>query len=228
MSRHTLIKIGLLFLVSLALSFILQRFFHIGLTEIQKFVVATGVWAPLVYSLILLLGLSVPFNPISDSIVVSIAALVFPSTIAILMTFLAHSLALTINYWASRAWGDDLLRKLLSKNEVEKIQQLGPKIKPWWVFGFRFLLPLNAIGFDFISYAAGISKMDFKGFFLASIIPWSILSVLFFSSAGYLRDINPSLIFLPFFILIFLPLVYLSLWKKQSFFRRLEDFFKRK
>lgn len=228
MSRQTLIKIGLIFLASLVISFVLQRFFHVGLTEIQAFVVATGVWAPLVYSLILFLGLVVPFNPISDSITVSIAALVFPPAVAIAMTFFAHTLALTVNYTVSRAWGDDLLTRILSKHEVDKIQKFGPKIKPWWIFGFRFLLPLNAIGFDFISYAAGISKMDFKKFFVASIIPWTILNVLFFSSAGYLRNINPGLIFVPFIFLVLAPVAYFSLSRKQSFREKIVSFLKRK
>lgn len=216
MSRATLLKLGLIFLISVSISFSLQRFFHIGLAEIKTFVLAAEIWAPLVYGLVLFLGLTVPFNPISDSITVSIAALVFPPPIAILMTFIAHSLSLLANYTVGRAWGDDLLRKILSKEEVTRIEKLGPKINPLWVFSFRFLLPLNAVGFDFISYAAGISHMDFRRFFLASIVPWTVLSIVFFSSAGLLRDINPSLIFLPILVLVLVPALYFSLKNKES------------
>ena len=227
MSRKTLLRIGLLFFASLILSFSLQRVFQVSLTEIQEFVTAAGVWAPLVYCLILLLGLVVPFNPVSDSIVVSIAALVFPPFVAILMTFIAHSIGLTINYSLARTYGDDLLRKLLSKEEVGKIERLGPKISPFWIFGFRFLLPLNGLGFDIISYAAGIAHMDPKKFYLASIVPWTILSILFFTSSGFLRELNPVLIFLPLIILVIIPLVVLSIQKNQALRKSLQTFMKK-
>jgi uncharacterized membrane protein YdjX (TVP38/TMEM64 family) len=227
MSRETLLKIGLLFLLSVLISLSLQRFFHIGLSDIQDFVTSAGIWAPLVYALILFLGLSIPFNPISDSITVSIAALVFPPIVAILMTFVAHTIALTVNYWIAREFGLRILRRLLSKSEVKKIEDLGPRIHPGWIFGFRFLLPLNAIGFDFISYAAGIARMDFKKFFFSSIIPWTILSIAFFSSASLLREVNPGLIFLPIVILVVIPSIYFASRRKENIWDRIKNFFKR-
>jgi uncharacterized membrane protein YdjX (TVP38/TMEM64 family) len=223
MSRQTLIKIGLLFLVSLLISITVQRVFKVSLEDIQNLVTSTGIWAPLVYLLVLFLGLSVPFNPISDSITVSIAALVFPSWVAILMTFVSHCLALTANYLIARAWGDDLLRKLLSKEEVKQIEKLGPKIHPGLIFGLRFILPLNGIGFDFISYSSGIAHVRFRSFFIASIVPWTILSFVFFFSAGYLRNISPSLIFLPMVFLIFIPILYFATRKKTGLWERLKN-----
>ncbi len=216
MNRKSLFKLVAIFLCSLLFSFLLQRYFHVGLTQIQEFVTDAGVWAPLVYCLILFLGLSVPFNPISDSITVSIAALVFPPLVAILMTFIAHTAALTANYFVARTWGDDLLRRVLSKEELARIEKLGPRINPFWIFGFRFLLPLNAVGFDFISYAAGLSRMDFGRFYLASILPWTFLSIVFFTSSSLLRGINPALIFVPILLIIAIPATYLSIKNRSS------------
>lgn len=216
MSRQTLLKISLIFLFSVSLSFALQRIFQISLTDVQNLVTVAGVWAPLVYCLVLFLGLTVPFNPMSDSITVSLAALVFPPEVAIAMTFIAHSLALLVNYSISRTWGDDLLRKILTKEEVEKVDKLGPKLHIGWIFGFRFLLPLNTVGIDVISYGAGIAKIDFVKFYLASIIPWTILNVIFFTSSSLLRDIHPILIFVPIALLILLPMAYFSYKNRAS------------
>lgn len=179
MSRQSLLKILLIFLLSVLISFSLQRYFHFGLKDVQDFVVSAGIWAPLAYTWILFLGLAVPFNPISDTITVTIAALVFPSWLAVLTTFVAQSFALSVNYWLSREYGVKILSKVLSKEEAKKIEDLKTKLHPGWIFGFRFLLPLNAVGFDFISYAAGIARMDFRKFYLASIVPWTLLSLTF-------------------------------------------------
>lgn len=228
MSRQTLLKLGLIFLLSVLISLSLQRIFQISLDDVQDLVTASGVWAPLVYCLVLFLGLTVPFNPMSDSVTVSLAALVFPPAVAILMTFIAHSLALLVNYSLARTWGDDLLRKILTKPEVEKVDKLAPKLHPGWIFGFRFLLPLNTVGIDVISYSAGVAKMDFVKFYLASIIPWTTLNIIFFTSSSWLRDIHPALIFVPIILLILLPAAYLSYKNKDNLTLSVRKFIEKK
>lgn len=228
MSRSTLLKVLLVFVTSVLVSFSLQRFFQIDLETIQRFVTAAGIWAPLAYSWILFLGLTIPFNPISDSITVSIAALVFPPWIAVITTFFAHTLALSANYWLAREYGSKILGRLLSAAEVKKIEDLKPKLHPGFVFGLRFLLPLNAIGFDFISYAAGIARMSFRDFYISSIVPWTILNLLFFSTAGYLRNISPGLILLPIVLLVVLPGLYFTFRQKEGLIAKIKSFLKLK
>lgn len=197
MSRKTLIKFALIFIVFAIVSFILEKAFHINLDTLRNLVNSFGPFAPIFYTVMLFLGLSVPFNPISDFLVVSLAALIFPPVTAIIATFCAQVLALTTNYWVARRFENAVLRKVTSLEEANTIEKLSKKIKLRWIFGLRFLLPLTAIGIDIVSYAAGTARINFRKFLIVSLIPWTTYSIVFFFSTDLTKKISPNLFFVP-------------------------------
>jgi len=226
MERNTLGKIFLTFLISLFLSFLLQKIFQIDLQKIRDLVSSFGPAAPLAYTVLLTFGLTIPFNPISDLLVISLAALIFPPFVSVISTFTAHLLALSINYWVGRRFLNPLLKKILSKAEINKVENLSKRINLGLVFGFRFLLPLTAIGVDVVSYASGLIKLPFGKFLIVSIVPWTIFNVFYFYSSSYLREINAFLIMLPVGVLVLVPALILAFKEKDSLKDRLLKFFK--
>lgn len=222
MDRQTIIRLLFVFAVSFLISAILQQFFDIDLGKIKAVVNYFGPSAPIAYSALLFLGLTVPFNPISDFLVISLAALIFPPLTAIVATFIAHTGALVVNYWVGRKYVETLLKKLIADKDAQRIENLSHKINFGWIFGLRFLLPLTAIGIDVVSYASGLAKLPFGKFLLVSIIPWTIFNVLYFYSSSFLREINPALILVPAAVLVGIPILIISFRRRQTFVSQLK------
>ena len=215
MKRKLFAKLFLIFLFTFILSLLLQANFNFNAYDIKRWVASFGYNAPIIYSLLLFLGLSVPFNPISDYLVVTLAAFLFSPPIAILATFLSHSLSLSTNYFLATKFGWPILKRITNKEESFYLKTLSHKITPVKIFGLRWLLPLTGIGIDFVSYAAGLAKIPFSKFFLSSIVPWTILNVLFFTATSYFFNFAPLLFFLPALILITIPLGIYYLFKNE-------------
>lgn len=216
MGKRLLLRFGLIFFLFFILSILVQQIFNINFESLEGWVASFGIMAPLIYLLLLTLGLTVPLNPISDFLLVNLAALIFPPLVAVLATFVAHILTITVNYLIARKFGGNVLSKIISKEEKTVIDKLSKEINLFWIFGLRFLLPLTAIGIDAVSYAAGFAKLPFERYFLASIIPWTILNVLYFYSTSFLKEKNPTLFFLPAVILITIPIGFWALHKKRK------------
>lgn len=224
MDRKLLIKFGTIILISLVINITLEKLFNINLKTLENWVLYFGIWAPAVYSFFLFLGLSVPFNPISDFLVVNLAAFLFPPYLAIPATLVAHLLALTTNYWIARKFGKRFVKLISTEKEREEIEKLTKEIHLPWIFGLRFFLPLTAVGIDIVSYAAGIAKLPFAKFMLVSLIPWTFYSVVYFLSTSYLKNISPILFFLPAAVLLALPVIFVTFRKKEGFLHRFSPF----
>jgi len=216
MRKKLFTKFLVVFLIAFAISVVLQRIFKVNLNDLENLVNSFGLLAPVAYSVILTLGLSVPFNPVSDYLTVNLAAFLFPPFVAIAGTFIAHTTSLTINYWVARKFGWRLLSKITSSEEAKYLHALSLKIHPSQIFWLRWLLPVTAIGIDVVSYASGLSGLNFFRFYLASIVPWTFISILFFSSTSFVIDRSTILFFIPGAIIVVTPLVVLYLMRKNT------------
>jgi uncharacterized membrane protein YdjX (TVP38/TMEM64 family) len=111
-SRRTALRLGLLVAIILVASLVAQRYIDIDRDDIEDAVDRAGMLAPAVYAVVLFLGLSVPFNPVSDLATVSVAALVFEPHVSVGATFVAHTSALIVNYTVARRFGSRVVRLL--------------------------------------------------------------------------------------------------------------------
>lgn len=211
MPPKRLIVIAALLLVVVVVA---QATLRVSFDDIQDAVDRAGVLAPIVYAIVLFLGLSVPFNPVSDVATVNVAALVFEPEVAIAATIVAQSASLTVNYVVARRYGHVLLRLATGRGRIDVVTRLEQQISYRTVFLTRFLLPLTAIGVDFISYLAGMRRLGFISFFVASIVPWIILDLVYFYSTSYLKDRSILLFFVPAVALIFGPGALLFAWRR--------------
>ena len=209
-SRRLLLGGGIFLIVVI----VLQATFRVSVQDIEDAVSAAGVYGPIAYAAVLFLGLSVPFNPVSDVATVDVAALVFEPEIAILATFVAHTLALTTNFVVAKRWGHVGIRLITGRGEVAIVDRLSERMGYRTVFLTRFMLPLTAIGIDIVSYLAGMRRLRFVPFYIASIIPWTLISVVYFYSTAYLKDQSLVLFLLPGALLILGPPTLLVLWRR--------------
>lgn len=209
-SRRLLIGGGLLLIVVV----ILQSTVRISLEDIEDAVAAAGVFGPIAYAVVLFLGLSVPFNPVSDVATVNVAALVFEPEVSVAATFVAHTVALTVNFILAKRYGHVGIRLITGRGEVGVVNRLSDRMSYRTVFVTRFMLPLTAIGIDIVSYLAGMRGLRFVPFYIASIIPWTVISVVYFYSTAYLKDRSLILFFVPAALLILGPPALLVLWRR--------------
>lgn len=205
--KKLFIKLLILFLTLFTASFVVQNYFKITVSDIQLYVSSFGPTALIIYIILLILGLTVPFNPLPDYAVVATAAALFPPVQSIFATFVAQTITLFINYSIGKKYGWRFIDFIAKEQELDNVKALAQRITPRSVFGFRWLLPITAIGIDVISLTSGMANMNFGKFFLASIIPWTVLSVVFFTSTNYLKQFSGLLFFLPSVVLIVASLV---------------------
>ena len=206
-SRSTTLRLGAFALVILVISLLAQRYLDLSQDDLEAAVDSAGTFAPAAYAVVLFLGLSVPFNPVSDLATVTVAALIFDPHVSVAATFVAHTCALSVNYVVARRFGSPVVRLLAGGRAAEVAARLGDRLDARRVFVIRFLLPLTAIGIDVVSYLSGLRRLNFARFFVASIVPWTLISVTFFYTTAFLREQSLVLFFLPAALLILVPVL---------------------
>ena len=215
MRKRLILNLILLYIALFSLGYLFQKTFNFTLRDLESVVSSFGIFAPFVYAVLLTLGLSVPMNPLPDYLLVNLAALSFSPQMAIVATFFAHSTALAINYFVARTFARGILKILANAVEFKNVEKLTRKIKIRVVFGMRFILPLTATGIDVVSYAAGFAKLPFYKFYVASIIPWSLISIIFFTTTSAVKEQSMALFFIPGMVLVFASFSIFYLLKKR-------------
>ena len=185
--------------------YFVHRQFELTFDQIESIVNSVNVFAPLVYALVLFCGLVIPFNPISDLITVNVAAFLFKPEISILATFLAHTGSLVVNYIVARIFGEKIIRLLARKEVSTFFDKYGDRITPKSIFYLRFLHPITAIGIDVVTYLAAMKHIRFSTFYFVSIIPWTLISIIYFYSTNFLKNQSIMLFFIPAALLILIP-----------------------
>ncbi|MDA1010469.1 MAG: VTT domain-containing protein [Chloroflexi bacterium] len=197
MLRRPPLKLVALVALVVAAFFALNATIEVDQDDLERAIDRAGLLGPIVYAVILTLGLTVPMNPVSDLLTVTVASVVLDPKAAIVATAIAQSIAVTVNYLVGYRYGTRLLDRVLERREIPLVRRVRDHITVRAIFLLRFALPLTAIGIDWISYLAGAQRLRFGAYFVASTVPWTVMSVIFFVSAALLRETSPFLVLLP-------------------------------
>jgi hypothetical protein len=85
------------------------------------------------------------------------------------------------------------------------------------LFLIRFFVPIATVfGGDILSYVSGIQKLPFLKFFLVSIIPWTILNTVYFTTSSYLLNVSIFLYFIPVIFIVGIPILAIYLIRKKA------------
>jgi len=210
MNRNLFTRLACFLIFFYSITFVLSQILQISINDIQQTVSSFGIYAPVIYSVILLLSLIIPFNPISDFLIINVAVLIFPPQIAIFFTFLTHSLALCINYHIGRRFGKKILNIIVEEKNFQYVEKYLKKLTIRNLFFIRFFLPISSIaGADIVSYIAGYERLPFVKYFIVSIIPWTTMNIVYFTTTSYLSEKSIFLYFLPAVVIVGIPILIL-------------------
>lgn len=161
-----------------------------------------GFWGPVIY--VFLAFLTNVIAPLSATPLIFAGFYVFGSNVVFLMV-IADFFASITNFWIARRWGRLLVKKFVGKDNIKRIDKF---TQDYGLLTLLFLRIFQGGVADFVSYAAGLTSMQFIPYFIISIagmIPrtalWYFVSIqttnpLIFISLTYLIIIVFSGVFL--------------------------------
>ena len=134
-------------------------------TDLERWIENLGPWGPIIY--ILVFAGSMLFAPLPTAPLPVLAATAFGGALGFGYTMAATAIGSVICYALARKLGRPALRRLMSQAALDKVDELGERL------GIRLLIVLRLFpvaGVDYVSYAAGLTKMRFLPYFAISVL----------------------------------------------------------
>jgi uncharacterized membrane protein YdjX (TVP38/TMEM64 family) len=136
-----------------------------------------GVWGPVLY--VVMLAVSVVVSPLPGAPLAVVAGMVWGMPLAGIYSVIGGFIGSLIAYFIGRTLGHSAIRALTGKT-IYVTQNHGDRFFGWFIF-FSRLFPV--LPFDVMSYGAGIVKLSFRIYALATLLGM-IPSTFFLSYAG--------------------------------------------
>jgi len=171
--------------------------------DITQFISKAGIFAPILYILIQIVGQI--FAPLSTSALFVAGFLLFGKN-AIFYSVLTWLISSITNFYLSRRYGKRVLKRFIGEEGIVRIEEIAKRIDTK-----RFLLLRFSTFYinDFASYAFGLTNISFIKYYIAtviSMIPWSIVMLLVMRNGEHilLTTLKIFLSMIPFAILSYL------------------------
>jgi uncharacterized membrane protein YdjX (TVP38/TMEM64 family) len=132
--------------------------------EVAAYLRSFGIWTPLL-SLVLMVAQAV-IAPLPGSLIAAANGVVFGLWWGTLLSWTGGLLGGTASFWLARLLGRDAVNRLAGAR-LERANQLSEQ-DGFWIVLIARLVPL--ISFDFVSYLAGLSRLTYRRFLLATAI----------------------------------------------------------
>lgn len=136
-----------------------------GPEDLAKYLRSFG--AMTVFVSTLLMVVQTLFTPLPLFLLAGANGFIFGLWHGVLITLGGSVLGASIAFYLARGFGRGLVSRFIKETYMAKVDQMSHSRGPWMVFMAR-LVPI--IPSSIISYVAGLSKMTFKGFFIATAI----------------------------------------------------------
>lgn len=154
--------------------------------QLQQFLIAHSVLAPFLF--VLLRTIPILFPPIPGFIIDAIGIVLFPWYLGFILAVIGGMLGATGAFYVSRHFREPLLSRFrILKKVHQREDQYSEKQK---LVGLLLLRFATAPFFDYISYAAGLTKMRAHTFvlttFFGSVLPF--MFVMYYFGAMSYRD----------------------------------------
>lgn len=130
--------------------------------RIREWLLAFGIWAPIVSGLLQILSSLLPFLP---GFVLSIAnAMLYGALLGGLLTFSTSLLAAAICFGIARILGRSAIERVVAPATLARVNHFVERRGGWAVFWGRLLPFINP---DVVSYAAGLTRLGWIRFLIA-------------------------------------------------------------
>lgn len=181
--KKQVIKIIKILLIILVLYFVFSWLSSlISLDKLQSFAQSFGIFGPIV--IVLYIAVSHILAPLAGTPAIVLGVLMFGVFKTVFYLYLASIISSVVNFYISRKFGRKLVLRFVGKRSMTKIDEFIN------LFGTKLLIISRLLGFsvfELISYAAGLTKMSFKKYFVITLIFTLIPSIIF----GFLfKDID--------------------------------------
>lgn len=180
--EKTFVVVKILLILILTSIFSWWVFPQITSEGFQNIVKQSGHLGPLV--LIIYIVLSHVFVPLSATPVVILSYGLFGVVATSIYVYVAGLISATINFYIARKFGRVLVERLAGKKSMESIDDFATKS------GNKVLIISRLFGFpiyDVISYAAGLTEISFKNYFIITAVFGAIPAVIFLL---FLKDVD--------------------------------------
>lgn len=161
--QRRIIKILEFSLVVLLLAGAIWFINRVGIDRIRTNVAQFGIWAPFIILFLRLTSIVVPALPGTAYAILSGALFGFAQGVIVIA--IADFLACTTNFFIARRYGRGVVQRLVGERFMNRLDQWSRK----YLEGNLFLMTgaLMSSFFDYICYAAGLSRMPWKRFISA-------------------------------------------------------------
>lgn len=151
-------------LLILALYYIQSNVYRFDIEEIKTFVKSFGILGPLI--LIGLMMLTIVISPLTSIPFWLVGLALFGFWQTCLYVLISHTAGSAINFLIAQRWGRPIVSKLVGKKSMEKIDEVTKIIGLKMLFIARLAGGASA---DYVSYAAGLTSMEFKPYLVISV-----------------------------------------------------------
>jgi len=131
---------------------------------VESSIKKAGVFAPIVYIFLTLLTFVIA--PLSGAPLTYAGFYAFGHKV-VFLSLIAAYIGSIVNFWIARKWGRDFVKKLVGKESVDKIDNIA---KDYGIVSLAFLRVFQGSIHDFVSFAAGLTNMNFGSYFIVTII----------------------------------------------------------
>jgi uncharacterized membrane protein YdjX (TVP38/TMEM64 family) len=132
---------------------------------VRDYILSFGLWAPIASCFLMVLQALVA--PVPSFLVTFANGLAFGVFWGWMLSLFGHVLAAAVCFWISRALGREPVEVLVGKTGLQSADRWFARWGMYAVFVGR-LVP--GVAFDVISYAAGLTRMRFRNFLVATAL----------------------------------------------------------
>lgn len=202
-----LLAIGVAF--SFVFDLVISRFVQLDEARIVGWIEGFGALGPMIYTL--LLAATIVVTPLPSVVVIGAGGLAFGTIAGTVYTVAGGMLGATINFFIARRLGRGFVERRLGDRAMAQIDMYADRMGARLVFLTR-LIPL--FNFDWVSYAAGLTRMKFESYAIASVLGM-LLPVIGMTYVGDVKLSHPgrsSLVFTLLVIWSALPPLAFLIW----------------
>ncbi len=193
--------------------------YFLDFSNIQNTILSAGIWAPII--LIIAKALTIIFAPLSGSALYPVAGAIFGFGPGLIYIIIGDLIGSIISFSISRKFGQKIVEKMLSKNNMPTAQKIISMIET--TKGFLFARVCFSPMPEIVSYAAGLTKINFWKFVTIHNIVGIIPSIILVGGGdvlvNYLHDPKLVLAFVIFGVLA-VGMGGLLFWKFSHYFNK--------
>ncbi len=159
--RDSLLRGGALLLL-LAVLFVVIR--SIGTERLRAIVDSAGLFGPIIY---ILLRAFASFVPLASGPIQLTSGVLFGFWLAVLYSVIGSTLGYTMSFWIARRYGREVVKQMVGES-IDRVDALLDRLDSWT--GLVTARLVFYFAYDFVAYAAGLSRVPYLVFALVTFI----------------------------------------------------------